>query len=117
MADTEEDVDEEDLIDDVNNLLFVVDVVNFKLILFLFESVKDFFSLRSVASAVYEDLLNVCLLATGLIFEATALRGGGASALWEALMCMFMGRLGGDVCSLVLAEGFVFVFASCFDFV
>lgn len=57
VADTEEDVDEEDFIDDVNIFPFVVVVavvvaifewLNFKLMLFLFAS--DFFSLPDPAN-------------------------------------------------------------------
>lgn len=44
-------------------------------------------------------------MAKGLIFalEVAALSGGGANVLWEALMCIFMGRLGGEGGSLELA--------------
>lgn len=40
--------------------------------------------------------------AKGLILEAAAFKGGGAKVLWEVLMCMFMGLLGGEVISLEL---------------
>lgn len=56
VADTEEDVDEEDFIDDVNSLPLVEVVIlfwlNFKFILFLLESLQDFFSFLSAAKAL-----------------------------------------------------------------